>query len=176
MGQGPLMSQIDDILEPFDFNADATLFGSSLCPDEINHEVHDLPNLLTKRFGEQFSLGGLGGMPFTGTAGFGAFAAHVPKGGKIFVIFGPHVAISPTGEVGKYKRLGQDTTSTACGACIGALAAVEKEIADGTVGAATDTKDQNDMQIQFLIDQIRAKHGDICKHKMGTCPSYLFGC
>jgi hypothetical protein len=66
-------------------------------------------------------MGGLGGLPFTGSTGFGAFAAHVPTDGNLFIVFAPHVGIGPDGEVGKYLRDGQSSLSTACGAAIGAL-------------------------------------------------------
>lgn len=34
-------------------------------------------------------------------------ATQVPDDGNIFILFGPHIAISETGELGKYKRIGQ---------------------------------------------------------------------
>jgi len=51
-------------------------------------------------------MGGLGGLPFIGKVGFGAYAAHVPKGGNLFVLFAPHVGITPDGTIGKYARDG----------------------------------------------------------------------
>jgi hypothetical protein len=83
-----------------------TLFSHSVCPDEINHEEGDITNVLALHFGEIFSLGGLAGIPFSGKTGFGAYAAHVPDGGNIFVLFAPHCAVSEEGKCGKYHRLG----------------------------------------------------------------------
>jgi len=49
-------------------------------------------------------MGGLAGIPFVGKSGFNAFAHHVPEDGNIFILYGPHVAVSDIGEIGKYKR------------------------------------------------------------------------
>lgn len=56
--------------------------------------------------GDEFNLGGLAGVPFVGKTGFGAFSHHVPVDGNILIVFGPHVGISPEGELGKTKRIG----------------------------------------------------------------------
>lgn len=44
--------------------------------DEINHEEGDITCLLKSFWGECFYLGGLGGVPFVGHTGFGAYAHH----------------------------------------------------------------------------------------------------
>lgn len=67
-----------------------------------------------------FSLGGLGGVPFSGITGFGAYAAHVPDNGNIFILFAPHCAVSREGLCGYYHRHGQAKLTTACGAVLGA--------------------------------------------------------
>jgi hypothetical protein len=51
-------------------------------------------------------MGGLGGIPFIGKVGFGAFSAHVPIGGNLFILFAPHVGVTPDGKIGKYARDG----------------------------------------------------------------------
>ena len=38
-------------------------------------------------------MGGLGGLPFTGKTGWGAFSHHVAPGGNIITLFAPHVGI-----------------------------------------------------------------------------------
>jgi len=54
-----------------------------------------------------FPMGGLGGIPFVGKAGFNAFASHVPQdGGNILIVYGPHVAINASGEIGMHLRDG----------------------------------------------------------------------
>ena len=51
-------------------------------------------------------MGGLAGVPFIGKVGFGAFTAHVPKGGNLVILFSPHVGITPEGDFGQYHRHG----------------------------------------------------------------------
>ena len=124
------------IAEGLGMNPVNTLFSYSVCPDEINHEFGDLAYVLHNHFGPSFSLGGLGGIPFSGKTGFGAYASHVPDDGYIFILFAPHCAVShkTVGSsqfddddhiCGYYHRLGQKKLSTACGACIGAYEAVK---------------------------------------------------
>lgn len=102
-----------------------TLFSHSVCPDEINHDEHDITERLRDHFESCFSLGGLAGIPFTGKTGFGAFAAHVPDNGNIFLLFAPHCGVSKEGCCGLIHRRGQAGKSTACGAAIGAYGAVK---------------------------------------------------
>eukprot|EP00401_Gymnodinium_catenatum_P037450 CAMPEP_0117485922 /NCGR_PEP_ID=MMETSP0784-20121206/15212_1 /TAXON_ID=39447 /ORGANISM="" /LENGTH=701 /DNA_ID=CAMNT_0005280519 /DNA_START=74 /DNA_END=2176 /DNA_ORIENTATION=- len=107
----------------YGFEDKNTIFGTSLCPDEINNESFGLPVLMQEFWGEVFPMGGISGAPFAGKTGFKAFSSHVAEDGNIIVLFGPHVAISATGEVGYCHRSGQDKQSTACGAVIGAYKA-----------------------------------------------------
>ena len=113
------------------FNAKNTLFATSVCPDEVNTKNGELPDLMKTRYGESFPLGGLGGIPFTGTAGFTAYSHHAPdnlkEGGKMLILFAPHVGIQADGTVGKLQRPAQKTISTACGAAVGAYNEVKKK-------------------------------------------------
>jgi len=113
------------VLERFGFDTDNTILGTSVCPDEINNEATDLPVLMQDYWGEVFPMGGISGAPFTGKTGFKAFSSHVADEGHIIVMFGPHVAISESGEVGQCLRAGQSGDSTACGAVIGAYNACQ---------------------------------------------------
>ena len=108
------------------FTAENTLFTESSCPDEVNHDdrLEDITSMFAERWGEVFPLGGLAGLPFTGATGWGAFSSHVPKNGHICVLYAPHVGIDSDGNVGKVTREGQDCSSAACGAAIGAFNAV----------------------------------------------------
>jgi len=81
-------------------DADNTLFASSVCVDEINHLDTSLNNRLKNYWGKCFYMGGLGGIPFIGKVGFGAFAGHVPKDGNLFILFAPHVGVTPDGVIG----------------------------------------------------------------------------
>jgi hypothetical protein len=155
-----LLTLVDKALEGRGFNADDVLFGSSICPDEINHEAGDIPDLLQRRFGPEFNLGGLAGLPFTGKTGFGAFAAHVPKDGNIFIVYAPHVGISRDGEIGCYHREGQSGASTACGACIGALSHVEST-------PLCMPCDEADFQMEFIKHVVKDNLVGIQAHGKG---------
>jgi hypothetical protein len=47
--------------------------------------------------------------------------------GNIILLFAPHVGIDRDGNVGKIYRQGQSNCTSACGAAIGALAALKKD-------------------------------------------------
>ena len=112
------------------FEEDNTLFCDSSCPDEINHDdpSEDITMIFQQRWGGVFPLGGLAGLPFTGKTGWNAFSSHIPKDGNIVILFAPHVGIDSSGLIGKVQRDGQDASSSACGAAIGALAAMKSGI------------------------------------------------
>ena len=116
-------------LDKMGFTNDNTLYADCSCPDEINHNdpLEDITSLFQNRWGEMFPLGGLAGFPFTGKTGWGAFNSHVPKDGNIVIMIAPHVGIDHYGCIGKVLRHGQDFSSSACGAAIGALAACEAD-------------------------------------------------
>ena len=146
-----------------------TLFATSTCPDEVNYKSGDMISLMTERWGESFSLGGLGGMPFVGKAGFSAYAHHAPdKAGKMLIVFAPHVGVEYDGKVGALRRANQDGVSTACGAAVGAYNAIMKEALEG--GAAPGTKapsvppaDYFDAQIAFIKEELRPRLAGIEK-------------
>lgn len=114
-------------LKPRGFTPENTLFGHSVCADEVNNRKEQLISLMVNRWQEGFALGGLGGLPFAGKSGFGAFLHHVPDSGKLLVIFAPHVGIDEIGRVGSLRRDGQANVSTACGAAVGAYKALQKQ-------------------------------------------------
>mmetsp|Transcript_19929 Transcript_19929/g.42766 ORF Transcript_19929/g.42766 Transcript_19929/m.42766 type:complete len:364 (+) Transcript_19929:152-1243(+) len=130
-----------------------TLFGSSLCSDEINDTAESLVGDFQNKLGVEgvFNLGGLGGLPFVGISGMGAFTSHTPVDGKIFIVFGPHVGISNDGTVGKVERVGKDSVSTSCGAGIGAYKAI---MATDTAKEAKETLGTKDFQEEYIIAQL----------------------
>mmetsp|Transcript_12265 Transcript_12265/g.22089 ORF Transcript_12265/g.22089 Transcript_12265/m.22089 type:complete len:400 (+) Transcript_12265:184-1383(+) len=117
---------IAKVLKPRGFTPENTLFGHSVCADEVNNRKEQLVPLMVNRWQEGFALGGLGGLPFAGKSGFGAYLHHVPDSGKLLVLFAPHVGIDEIGRVGSLQRDGQAKVSTACGAAIGAYKALQK--------------------------------------------------
>jgi Ca2+-binding EF-hand superfamily protein len=102
-----------------------TLFAHSVCSDEVNAKAEQLVNLMVSRWGEGFTLGGLGGLPFAGKSGFRAYLHHAPDSGKLLIMFAPHVGIDGEGRVGALQREGQTALSKACGAALGAYKAIQ---------------------------------------------------
>lgn len=156
-------------LEKRGYTAGNTLFATSTCPDEVNTRVGELTDLLKIRWGENFGLGGLGGVPFTGKAGFSAYAHHVPDQGKMFILFAPHVGVEFDGKVGALRRVNQADVSTACGAAIGAYNGIIKDFEkekkekafdvgdDAAYGVVAGLDDAFDAQIQFIKSRLRAR-------------------
>jgi len=144
-----------------------TLFATSTCPDEVNYLPGDMLNLMTTRWGESFSLGGLGGVPFVGKAGLGAYAHHAPdKNGKLLIVIAPHVGVEYDGKVGALRRVNQEGVSTACGAAIGAYNAIMKQAleedkkkaaGEAVVASAGASADFYDAQIKFIIKELGAR-------------------
>ena len=144
-----LHEAVSEILEAEGLTPENTLYGQSLCSDEINNEAGGTGNLMMEHWGvnnEHFPLGGIGGAPYVGKTGFGAFSGHVPDGGNVIMLFGPHIGISDEGVLGKFLRHGQHKCSTACGAVVGAYKACE-------AGKGRES-DPNDMQQVWLEKHI----------------------
>ena len=141
-----------------DYRPSNTLLGSSVCSDEINETpkalVQQLENKLGKT-GAVFHLGGLGGLPFVGTSGMGAFVSHSPQNGKLLIMFGPHVGISESGELGKVMRAGMQNESASCGAAMAAY----KAIAAGLT--TTKNKSNFDFQEDYIKDKLKKKLGTL---------------
>lgn len=142
-----VVSRVSSMLSPFGFTPANTIYGQSICPDEINNEKSDLANLMSQHWGKCFPMGGIGGAPFSGKTGYSAFSAHVPDDGNVLVLFGPHMAISESGELGKYLRIGQCCESAACGAVLAAFNSL-------TSGADQLDFDQDDMQQCWIRQQV----------------------
>lgn len=96
-----------------EYHADLSkmLFATSLCSDDVNVST-DFRKVLSR----PFSMGGLGGLPFSGFTGMVAFAHHIPDGGDAFIFYAPHIGITDDGELGKMIRPGQTRLTNSCGA------------------------------------------------------------
>jgi len=117
-GQKLTVEVVDKLAKNHRFTPKNTLFGFSTCPDEINRTVTRFESY----YGEKhFPLGGLAGYPFRGKTGFSAFSHHAPDNGNLLILYGPHIGISESGELGKILRENQSHESTACGAAIAFL-------------------------------------------------------
>jgi hypothetical protein len=139
----------------YGFKQENVMYGESTCPDEINHMDCSLGSYMQQDWGEVFQMGGIGGCPYVGKFGYQAMLAHAPDNGNVVILFGPHVGISPAGEVGKFSRIGQKKLSTACGAAIAAFNA----------GLSGDVSDQGDQDIQqsFLKERLGTQAGQIAR-------------
>lgn len=102
------------LINEYGFDTKKTILGTSVCSDEIVRSSTNFRDHIDQK--NPFSLGGLGGFPFTGTTGFGAFAAHIPDNGYAIIEYGPHIGVSKTGTVGNVQRMGQSLETTCCGA------------------------------------------------------------
>jgi hypothetical protein len=92
------------------------LFATSLCSDDINVST-DFRKVLSR----PFSMGGLGGLPYSGFTGMVAFGHHIPDNGDAFIFYGPHIGMNDAGRLGKMRRPGQAKESNSCGALMLAL-------------------------------------------------------
>jgi len=128
----------------FGLSPEQVLLADSICADDVN--TIEYPERAYAMPGP-FKLGGLDGFPFAGITGMGAFAAHVPDGGAVFVYHAPHIGVSADGTVGAIRRVGQTTLSGCCGACRAALARLQA----GTIRAGE--LDELDYQ-QHTLEQV----------------------
>ncbi|NJX16439.1 hypothetical protein [Tamlana crocina] len=92
------------------------LFATSVCSDDVNVST-DFRRVLSR----PFTMGGLGGLPYSGFTGMVAFSHHIPDGGDAFIFYGPHIGITDNGELGKMRRIGQSRLTNSCGALMLAL-------------------------------------------------------
>lgn len=147
-----------------------TLYGQSICSDEINNEKGDLADLMKEYWGEVFPLGGIGGAPFVGKTGFMAFSHHVPDDGNVLILFGPHVGVTEAGEVGKYHRIGQKGNSTSCGAVIAAY--------QQCCGTTEMPFDMDDMQQSWLRQYIgpKAQYCKSCDEPIKAATDVAYDC
>ena len=99
------------------------LMGASLCVDDI---IYTKNFRLNPKVKGPFNLGGLGGLPFTGVSGLGAFAHHIPEDGMMFLLIAPHIGYSENKGWGYVLRHEQHEASTCCGALMGTLDKLQK--------------------------------------------------
>jgi hypothetical protein len=118
------------------------IVATSFCFDELNHQQAKM-NLHSPQ--GTFIMGGLAGYPFVGDIGLTAFVDHIPDGGAALFIFGSHIGISRTGEVGKIKRVGQHRHTNTCGA----LMMVQDHVLSSSIHQI-DPADYSEFQPEFL--------------------------
>lgn len=143
-----LTSRVNSVLKSINVTPENSILGTSICSDEINSEDGDMADQFKTYYGQVFSMGGIGGAPFVGKTGFNAFAHHVPDGGNVLILYGPHIGVSSSGELGKYHRCGQKRESCACGALTAALDQIQR----GQHGL--EYFDCHDVQQSWLRDKL----------------------
>lgn len=129
------------------------IIATSFCFDELNHQPAKM-NLPSSQ--GTFIMGGLAGYPFVGEIGLTAFSDHVPDGGAALFIFGSHIGISRSGEVGKIKRVGQHRHTNTCGA----LMMVQEHVLSTTIHQI-DAADYSEFQPEFLALRLLPKAEEI---------------
>jgi Limiting CO2-inducible proteins B/C beta carbonyic anhydrases len=111
-----LLARVSSRLSKRGFHQNNTLVASSLCSDEVNRPLEET---FYKYYGNSyFSMGGLAGFPFSGLTGFGAMASHIPDDGNCLLVYGPHVGVDSSGNVGKVDRIGKSQSGTCCGSAV----------------------------------------------------------
>ena len=103
------------------------LFATSVCSDDVNVST-DFRRVLSR----PFTMGGLGGLPYSGFTGMVAFSHHIPDGGDAFIFYGPHIGMTDDGELGRMRRIGQARLTNSCGALMLALERFQKNNDEAT--------------------------------------------
>lgn len=147
-----LEQQITDELNLHGFNLSGTIWGTSICSDEVNNSFNILSNLFAGP--GPFRFGGISGYPFTGKTGVMAFASHIPDNGGAFILYGPHIGISKEGTPGEMLRKSQSADSSCCGSLIAGLSAIQNP---STIGEETTS----DYQQAQVVKMLNAKRDEI---------------
>ncbi len=109
-------SYLELLEKKYETDLSKMLFATSVCSDDVNVST-DFRSVLKR----PFTMGGMGGFPFTGVTGMVAFAHHIPDGGDAFIFYGSHIGITDDGTLGKMRRAGQKRLTNSCGALMLAL-------------------------------------------------------
>jgi hypothetical protein len=145
-------SMLNHVATRFQITPRLMLMGTSTCVDDI---IYTKNFHLHPEIKGPFHLGGLAGLPFTGTSGLEAFAHHVPDSGTMVLIVEPHIGYSATAGWGYILRHGQTEASSCCGALMGTLSKFQK----GTLNAEITEDDYQGGKIAELT----LKHNDEIK-------------
>jgi hypothetical protein len=119
---------MDQLIEEYNFVAEKTIMGTSVCSDEVIRSSTNFRDYIG--VDTPFMIGGLAGFPFAGLTGLGAFTGHIPDNGFAIIVYGPHIGFTKEGKIGYVNRIGQSHDSTCCGA----LKASVDTIKNGSAG------------------------------------------
>lgn len=135
---------LGDMYQNHQIDVSRLVIASCLCSDEVN-----MPNAgFNSSLAGPFFMGGLGGLPFAGLTGVGAFAHHIPDNGASILFYGPHIGITEDGVLGKMGRPRQGHLSSSCGALMGALAKFQ---ADPNYLPKEDPDDYQQNELERLL-------------------------
>jgi hypothetical protein len=127
-----IATKVQSTLSERKFTRTNTLFGTCVCPDEINNKpTKSLPAAIQSALTDLngvFHLGGLAGLPYMGSSGMKAFLSHCPTNGKVFIMYGPHIGITEDGTAGSVERLGLTTPSLDCDITLKALSIAQSAL------------------------------------------------
>jgi len=122
---------------PYGFAMGNSLAMVGRCRDELTDR---LAEPLRERWGPPFNMGCMAGMLFLGRAGLWAAHNHAPgeDGRQRYVIYAmPHIGVDEQGDLGRFRRPGQQEPTAACGA----LVSFQRELAEGTINVDLDPYD-----------------------------------
>lgn len=114
-----ISSFVNTLIKSHGFVMDKTIFATSVCSDEVIRSSANFRKHM--KIEKSFQLGGLAGFPFAGVTGFKAFAAHIPDAGRAIILYGPHIGLTESDEIGKIHREGQSLNTTCCGTIVGVV-------------------------------------------------------
>ncbi len=138
------------LISAHDITPENSILGLSVCPDELN--ISSVP--IVNMFRNHFFMGGLTGYPFSGITGMRAMASHVPDGGNLLLIYGPHIGISAKNNIGTVKRFGQKEETPCCGGLAYNLDRLTRGV--GAINYSAD-----DYEIDFIYQKLIGKRNQI---------------
>lgn len=121
-GENVTNKYLDFLEKEYQSDLSKMLFATSLCSDDVNVST-DFRKVLAR----PFTMGGLGGLPYSGLTGMVAFAHHIPDGGDAFIFYASHIGISDDGQLGKMRRPGQSKLTNSCGALMLGLERLQQQ-------------------------------------------------
>lgn len=145
------MARIERSVRALGFDRENTFAAVSICRDEL---TQSLLQVVSRRWDQPFSLGGLGGVPSLGRTGWGAALDHVPSDrerGNLLVFGFPHIGIAPDGSVGVSLRRHQEHLTTTCGA----MSALFRSLHEPVEPAPPELGDHEFDRLGRIVDEQR---------------------
>lgn len=138
---------MDKLQTEHGFDTSKTIMATSVCSDEIIRSSTNFRDYIGVE--TPFSMGGLGGFPFSGLTGLGAFTAHIPDNGFAIIVYGPHIGFTKDESVGFVRRIGQDRDTTCCGALKASVGAIK----EGSAGNRDKELDYQQWKLEETLNQ-----------------------